>query len=91
MDEQHLPAVPPASRKRFAEIQAQVDARTAAEAADPSLFWRRMGVQAARDAALAERLVPVEGVAAFRQAFDEALPSLRESDLLGRDGGTVRS
>jgi hypothetical protein len=43
-------------------------------------------VEAARDAVLAERLVPVEGVEAFRAAFDEALPKARAEDPLGHKG-----
>lgn len=68
-----------ANRERFAEMQAQIDARNAAEAADPELLWRRLGAAAARDAVLAERVVPAEGVAAFREAFDEALPQHRST------------
>ena len=68
----------------LARNQALVDARNAAEAADPSLFWRRQGAEAARAAVLAERMVPVEGVAAFREAFDAALPRVRAENPLGR-------
>lgn len=70
----------------LARNQALVDERNAAEAADPSLLWRRLGVAAARDAVLAERMVPVEGVTAFREAFDEALPRVRAENPLGRKG-----
>jgi hypothetical protein len=68
----------------FAARQAEVDSRNAAEAADPLLLWRRLGVEAARAAVLAERVVPAEGVAAFREAFDEALPQIRVENPLGR-------
>jgi len=70
--------------RRLAEIRAQVDVRNAAEAADPSLRWRRLGEAAARDAVFAERVIPAEGVAVFREAFDEALPQVRASNPLGR-------
>lgn len=70
----------------FAEpaVQArlrQVEERAAAEAADPELLWRRLGAEAARQAVVAERHVPEEGVAAFRVAFDEALPIERKRPL----------
>jgi hypothetical protein len=39
------------------------------------LRWRRLGAEATRDAVLAERHVPAEGIAMFREAFDEALPA----------------
>lgn len=70
--------------QRLAEIQPLIDARNAAEAADPSLLWRRLGEEAARSAVVAERVVPVEGVAAFREAFDAALPRVRAENPLGR-------
>ncbi|MGI5179521.1 hypothetical protein ACQEVZ_24640 [Dactylosporangium sp. CA-152071] len=70
----------------LAKNQIKVDARNAAEAADPSLRWRRLGTEAARSAVVAERVVPVEGVTAFRAAFDEALPQARAEDPLGRTG-----
>ncbi|GAA1550699.1 hypothetical protein GCM10009827_084200 [Dactylosporangium maewongense] len=77
-------ALRPDVAKTLAGKQALVDARNAAEAADPSLFWRRAGAEAARSAVLAERMVPAEGVAAFRAAFDEALPRVRAENPLGR-------
>ncbi|GAB3829334.1 hypothetical protein ACFPIJ_32490 [Dactylosporangium cerinum] len=64
--------------------QELVDARNAAEAADPLLLWRRLGVEAARTADLAERVVPIESVAAFREAFDQALPQVRAKNPLDR-------
>lgn len=77
-------ALRPEVAAALAKNQALVDARNAAEAADPSLRWHRLGVEAARDAVVAERLVPVEGIAAFREAFDAALPQVRAQDPLGR-------
>ncbi len=77
---------PPVDHPVFArpEVQArrrQVEERAAAETANPELRWRRLGAEAARDAVLAERHVPEEGVAAFRAGFDEALPVERERPL----------
>ncbi|MEV8510800.1 hypothetical protein [Dactylosporangium sp. NPDC051484] len=65
-------------KTRIAANLAKVDARNAAETADPSLRWRRLGAEAARNAVLVERGVPAEGVAAFREAFDEALREARD-------------
>jgi hypothetical protein len=79
-----LPRVPSGFEARYAERHARIVARNAAEAANPSLMWRRIGAQAARDAVFAERQVPVEGMTVFREAFDAALPEARARDPLQR-------
>jgi hypothetical protein len=69
-----------AYQRRLAEIQVEIDARNAAEAADTSLVWRRRGADAAQNAVFAQRYVPVEGREAFWAAFDEALREARMQD-----------
>lgn len=71
-------ALRPDVAEALARNQALVDARNAAEAADPSLLWRRRGREEAREAVRQERYLPAEAKATFRAAFDEALIVERE-------------
>jgi hypothetical protein len=62
----------------LARNQEIVNARGAAEAADPSLFWARRGREEARGAVFRERYLPLEARDTYRAAFDAALVEERE-------------
>lgn len=68
-------------RQRLLEVDpglAEQFARDDAEDADPPLRWRRLAEEAARHvAAVEQQRIEPEGVATFREVFDEALREAR--------------